>query len=143
MEAGTPLYLIDFGVESLPHETGLLEDRVYFKKGCYLGQEVVARMQSLGHPKQKLVALLLDRPTGAMGAPKAGDRVHLAEKADADAVGVVTSGAISPKMGGAAICFAQVRFAHTAPGTRLAVETDGGRAAGAVQSQLSFWKRGA
>ncbi|QYU66872.1 hypothetical protein J4558_18175 [Leptolyngbya sp. 15MV] len=46
IEAGTPLYNIDFGPDSLPHETGdhVLHDRVSFTKGCYLGQEIVARM---------------------------------------------------------------------------------------------------
>lgn len=57
IEAGTPLYLLDFGPDSLPGETSLLDDRVSFKKGCYLGQEVVARMNALGKPKKRLVAL--------------------------------------------------------------------------------------
>jgi folate-binding protein YgfZ len=57
VEAGLPLYRIDFGPDSLPHETGLLDQAVSFTKGCYLGQEVVARMQSLGHPRRVLAAL--------------------------------------------------------------------------------------
>lgn len=65
VEAGTALYNIDFGPTSLPHETGVLRDRVSFKKGCYLGQEVVARMESLGHPKQVLVCLLVEDPEPA------------------------------------------------------------------------------
>lgn len=57
IEAGTPLFLIDFDTESLPGETGLLDSRVSFTKGCYLGQEIVARMFNLGAPKRRIVAL--------------------------------------------------------------------------------------
>src|SRR5678815_1620503 len=57
IEAGRPLYNIDFGPDSLPHETGVLSDRVNFKKGCYLGQEIVARMESRGHSKRTLVGI--------------------------------------------------------------------------------------
>ena len=60
---------IDFGPENLPAETGVLEDRVNFKKGCYLGQEVVARMRE--GIKQRLVALRFDDdlPPGSDGLP--------------------------------------------------------------------------
>jgi len=57
IEAGTPLYHVDFGPDSLPHETSLLDEAVSFTKGCYLGQEVVARLHNLGHPKRMLVGL--------------------------------------------------------------------------------------
>ena len=61
IEAGTPLYNLDFGPTSLPHESAIVDQRVRFDKGCYLGQEVVARMQSLGHPTQRLVSLEIGR----------------------------------------------------------------------------------
>ncbi|MFG0260551.1 MAG: YgfZ/GcvT domain-containing protein, partial [Phycisphaerales bacterium JB041] len=48
IESGTPLYFLDFDEQTLPHETGVLRDRVSFTKGCYLGQEVVARMEARG-----------------------------------------------------------------------------------------------
>ncbi len=66
IEAGTPIYNIDFGPSTLPHETGdILRDRVSFTKGCYLGQEIVARMDALGNPKQKLVGMKIEDPEGA------------------------------------------------------------------------------
>ncbi len=61
LEAGTPLYNIDFGPDSLPAETGLLHSRVSFTKGCYLGQEIVARMHARGHPKHTLVPIRMQR----------------------------------------------------------------------------------
>lgn len=57
IEAGSPVFHVDFGPDSLPGETGIVSQAVSFKKGCYLGQEIVARMQNLGHPKKVLVGL--------------------------------------------------------------------------------------
>src|SRR5439155_17574914 len=104
IEAGWPIFNIDFGPDSLPHETGVLEDRVSFKKGCYLGQEVVARMQSLGHPKQRLVGLKAKEWTtsgGEEGVPEEGTRVYAQARGQEggqppEVVGAVTSSAASP-----------------------------------------------
>ena len=91
IEAGSPLFLVDFGRQALPHETGLLARRVNFKKGCYLGQEVVARMESLGKPKQRLVALRMQQDR----LPVSGAEVHEARDGG-EAVGRVTSSAPAP-----------------------------------------------
>ncbi|QQS08921.1 MAG: aminomethyl transferase family protein [Phycisphaerales bacterium] len=69
IEAGTPLYNIDFGPESLPNETGVLATRVSMTKGCYLGQEVVARMHARGAMKQTLVALKFPPPPPSPSLP--------------------------------------------------------------------------
>ena len=71
VEGGVPLYHVDFGPDSLPAETGLLDEAVSFTKGCYLGQEVVARMKSLGHPKKLLVGLRVEGDA----VPMAGSQV--------------------------------------------------------------------
>lgn len=79
IEAGTAMYNIDFGPDSLPAESGVISDRVSFTKGCYLGQEVVARMHSRGHPKQRLVAIKfearIDQESGLPRLPMAGTLV--------------------------------------------------------------------
>lgn len=145
IEAGVPVYHIDFGPESLPAETGVLRDRVSFTKGCYLGQEVVARMQSLGHPKQLLVGLRLGAPgrDGAEWQPGAGARVVLepAPGAEATAAGAITSSARSPMLGDAAIAFAAVRWEHARPGTRLMAEAPAGLTPAIVTETLAFWER--
>ncbi len=139
IEAGTPLYYLDFGPDSLPHETGVLHDRVSFRKGCYLGQEVVARMESLGQPKQRLVALRFDDAGDARETPQpvTGDAVF-AEGTSDKPIGAVTSSTISPMLGGVPVCFAMVRSAHAAPGARLTVEAGGARVTAAVQDGLAF-----
>lgn len=131
IEAGTPVYYIDFGPDSLPHETGVADDRVSFTKGCYLGQEVVARMHSRGGLKQRLVALRFPSvgaiPPGDPGPqPETGCAVLPADADDgAKPVGAVTSSTISPMLGGELIALAMVRSAHTEPGTKLMVQAIG------------------
>lgn len=130
IEAGTPLFRVDFGTDSLPHESGIVETRVSFTKGCYLGQEVVARMQSRGTSKKRLVALRLNgpdaKPGGVWRQPITGSRVFApAGLSEGDEpVGAVTSSAPSPMLGGEPVCFAAVKPAYAAPGSDVRVECD-------------------
>ncbi len=148
IEAGWPIYNIDFGPDSLPHETGVLDDRVSFKKGCYLGQEVVARMHSLGHPKQKLVGLkILDEERASRGEarlPETGAPIFATEGPVADkppeVVGAVTSSAISPMLAATPVALAMVKYKHIAAGTKLFVEAEGAVLPCVVQEGLAFWK---
>ncbi len=146
LEAGTTLYNLDYGPTSLPHETGpeTLASRVSFTKGCYLGQEVVARMQSLGHPKQRLVALDFTADGGASPQPVTGSLVFVSADLAQPPVGAVTSSAVSPMLGGRTICLAMVKFASSAAGTPLSVLTAPGSApvAATVRESLAFWRRG-
>lgn len=136
IEGGTPLFHIDFGADNLPHESGLLAKRVSFKKGCYLGQEVVARMESLGHPKQRLVALR----TADDLLPTAGSPVfeRSADGEPGNPVGAVTSSALSPMLGAAPIAFAMVKYAHSEPGAVLVSPAEGSRTDVTVQHTLVF-----
>ncbi len=141
IEAGTPLFMLDFGPTNLPAETGVLHDRVNFDKGCYLGQEVVARMHSLGKPKQVLVALKLqgDRARDDQGHARqtvTGAQVFLAGDAGGDVVGAVTSSTISPMLGASAICFAMVKTKHAEPGQKLTVAAEGEFVEAEVQPTL-------
>jgi folate-binding protein YgfZ len=51
---------LDTDHKTLPHEVGLIEPAVHLNKGCYRGQETVARIHNLGHPPRRLVFLHLD-----------------------------------------------------------------------------------
>jgi folate-binding protein YgfZ len=154
IEAGTPIFQIDFGSTNLAHESGVLHDRVSFKKGCYLGQEVVARMESLGRPKQVLVGL---RPTTDL-LPVAGAQVfaispnavetptEAANSGDmagsiGEQVGTVTSSTLAPMLGAVPIAFAMVRTTHSEPGTALLVNAEGGQCR-AIVGGLRSWPAG-
>ncbi len=123
IEGGSPLFMVDFGTASLPHETSLIESRVSFTKGCYLGQEVVARMQSLGKPKQVIVAFKASRDALPSGGAQVFTRRD--DGGIGDEVGVVTSSALSPMLGAAPIGLATIRVAHAAPGTVLVADAEG------------------
>lgn len=144
IESGVPLYNIDFGPDSLPHETGVLHDRVSFKKGCYLGQEVVARLEALGKPKQQLVALRID-PVPSPDEPHdprlpvAPAQLFAENDALGEVIGAVTSSSLSPMLGNAPIAFAQLRTKHAEPGTRLATSAQGAILHATVQPHLQFW----
>lgn len=136
IEAGEPWCHVDFGRESLPHESGVLRERVSFTKGCYLGQEIVARMESLGKPKQVVAAL---RIVGD-ALPSAGEQIFSLTEGGglAEQVGAVTSSTLSPMLGAVSIALSTVRTAHAAPGTILAVNAEGMTARAVVQPTLRF-----
>ena len=132
IEAGTPLMNIDFGSSSLPHETGVLRQRVSFTKGCYPGQEVVARMEHLGRPKQMLVGLRIQADV----LPVAGAPVYEHTGGDAGAggpIGEITSSTMSPMLGSAPIAFARLRTTHADEGMTVIVSDQESRALATVQ----------
>ena len=85
VEAGRPLYGVDFGDNNFPQETGLEEETVSYTKGCYLGQEVVARIHYRGGVNRHLRGLIFD---GDATDP-IGRAVHVAGRE----AGTVTSAA--------------------------------------------------
>jgi tRNA-modifying protein YgfZ len=141
IEAGSPLYYVDFGPDSLPAETGVLEDRVSFTKGCYLGQEVVARMHSRGHSKRRLVTLRSEpaamsvnasneheNPMHAIAQPVGGAPVFVAGadgQPSGEAVGTVTSSTIAPMLGASVLCFAAMKSDAIGDGKRFVVPAEG------------------
>jgi len=137
IESGTPIYHVDFGPDSLAHETGVIQEAVSFTKGCYLGQEVVARMESLGHPKRILAGVKL--PDERM--PVAGAQVFASdesgEAASTSVVGGVTSSTLSPMLGGQAIGFAVMKWGYHQPGTNIFVNCEGETVKGEI-SPLRF-----
>jgi folate-binding protein YgfZ len=135
LEAGSPAFRIDFGPTNLPHESGVLDSRVSFTKGCYPGQEVVARMQNLGKPKQRLVGLRIEGDL----LPVADAQVFAYAEGGSigDPVGVVTSSGLAPMLGAAPVAFAMVSSSSYAQGTRVLVNAEGEQAAATV-APLAF-----
>jgi len=73
--AGRARFGLDTDHRSIPHELGWIETAVHLNKGCYRGQETVARVHNLGHPPRRLVRLLLDGSENRL--PGHGDPVTL------------------------------------------------------------------
>ncbi|MFO0792109.1 MAG: glycine cleavage T C-terminal barrel domain-containing protein [Pirellulales bacterium] len=110
IEAGFPLFGIDFNEENLPQEVGRDKQAISFTKGCYLGQETVARIDALGHVNQRLVGVRFE----GSAVPAAGAELKRA----GGAVGRVTSAVLSPRLR-APLALAMVRREANEVGTRL------------------------
>jgi folate-binding protein YgfZ len=110
IEAAMPLYGRDITDENLPQEVGRDGQAISFKKGCYLGQETVARIDALGHVNRHLGLVRF----AGQEVPSPGETLS----ADDKPVGKVTSAAWSPQAG-APLALAYVRRGHEKPGSRL------------------------
>jgi tRNA-modifying protein YgfZ len=73
--ARVPRLGVDTDHRTIPHEVGWIETAVHLNKGCYRGQETVARVHNLGHPPRRLVFLDLDGSVDRL--PAHGDPVEL------------------------------------------------------------------
>ena len=112
IESGRPRHGLDLTDETIPQEAGLNERAVSFTKGCYVGQETVARLFYKGKPNRHLRGLRLSAPAAH------GDPVSLGERQ----VGEVGSACVSPVHG--PIALAVLRREAT-PGDSVEVGADG------------------
>lgn len=93
--AGRPLAQFEIDEKSLPHELDLLSTAVHLSKGCYRGQESVAKVHNLGHPPRRLTFLHLDGSEHSL--PDVGDEIKVAGQEKV--VGKITSAAQHFEMG--------------------------------------------
>lgn len=85
IRAGVPRLNFETDHKTIPHELGLIASSIHLNKGCYRGQETVARVYNLGRPPRRMVQLELDGSTNE--TPVIGDAVLWGEKV----IGRVTS----------------------------------------------------
>ena len=114
--AWRPRWSAEVDDRAIPHELDWLRTAVHLNKGCYRGQETVAKVHNLGHPPRRLVSLSLDGSESLL--PTAGAPVRVGD----DVVGVVTSAALHYEEG--PIALAIVRRSTPVEAT-LVVETEG------------------
>jgi folate-binding protein YgfZ len=112
IESGTPRFGSEMDTATMPAEAGIVERAVNFEKGCYIGQETVARLHYKGKPNRHLRGLRLSAPVGP------GATLSLGEKE----VGKLGSNCVSPAHG--TIGLAIVRR-EAEPGAELLVGEDG------------------
>ncbi|MDP4880353.1 MAG: tRNA-modifying protein YgfZ, partial [Opitutales bacterium] len=102
MVAGVPLVPVDIGTADMPGEGGMELDALSFTKGCYLGQEVVARMHNVGRPQRTLFAV-----SGEGAVPECPLPIYNSEK---KAVGELRS-AVASDGGWLGVAILKHRFA--------------------------------
>ncbi len=112
IESGAPRFGAEMGTATMPAEAGIVEDSISFTKGCYIGQETVARLHYKGRPNRHLRGLKLSAPADPGAALRLGEKE----------VGRLGSAAVSPAFG--AIGLAILRR-EAEPGAELAVGEDG------------------
>ena len=104
IRAWRPSQTSDVDERSIPHEFDWLRTSVHLTKGCYRGQETIAKVHNLGHPPRRLVLLHLDGSEGEL--PVAGALVHRQGEAGVEGarpVGRITRAALHHEWGGIAL----------------------------------------
>lgn len=110
IEALVPGFGVDFDTSNFVQEAAITARAVSFNKGCYLGQEVVCRLEMRGQVQKQLVGLAVPGAVPAMGAKVVSDGQE---------VGVVTSAA--PALGGGAVALAMVKRAAVEKSSALTI----------------------
>jgi folate-binding protein YgfZ len=135
IEAGIPKFGVDMDENTIPIEAGLESRAISYTKGCYIGQEVISRIHSLGHVNRHLCKLRLggvaagaDRgseldaqgprsaPAATTGLPGHGTKIQV----DGKDIGQVTSAVFSPRYG-SGLALGYVRREHAKPGTQVSI----------------------
>lgn len=107
VEAGIPRFGVEMDESTLPQEAGIEAEAISYSKGCYLGQEVIARIKSVGHVNRTLVRVKLSQTA------MRGDILSLNGKE----MGKLGSAVLSPSYG--EIGLAIIRREGSLPGTAL------------------------
>jgi tRNA-modifying protein YgfZ len=112
VEAGRPRFGAEMTAETMPAEAGIVEEAVSFTKGCYIGQEPVARLHYKGRPNRHLRGLRLS----------AGAAAGMRLRHEGRDVGLIGTACVSPALG--PIALAIVRR-EAAPGAVVEVGEQG------------------
>jgi len=129
IEAGLPRYGVD--VDETNVVTEALDDAVSYTKGCYIGQEIIARIKYRGHVAKKLSGLQFQHAANvAVGA--------VVRSADDKEIGKITSAVYSPQLGQTiALCY--LKYDYAAPATSVVVAAGDQQIVGTV-AELPFVK---
>ncbi|MBI5386733.1 MAG: aminomethyl transferase family protein [Verrucomicrobia bacterium] len=119
IEAGIPRFGQDMDDTNLPPECGLEARAISYTKGCYIGQEVIARLKSIGQVTKTLCGLKLDKDLKF--TPRRADRLYRGDRE----IGYVTSFLVSPTLN-ANVALAYVRREHGQLGIGLVLRAADG-----------------
>jgi folate-binding protein YgfZ len=128
LEAGLPRYDIDMDDTNVVSETSL-DDAISFTKGCYLGQEIIARIKYRGHVAKRLSGLIFDGTVSI-------DPGAVINSVDGKEIGRITSVTFSPRLN-RTIALAYLKYDYLAPGTVVKV-TAGALELSATVVELPF-----
>lgn len=137
VEAGIPKYGAELDPRVIALEANIGPTHISLTKGCYVGQEIMARIEARGHTNRALTGLLVI----GEALPQPEDRLFALEEGGARETGRVTSViACSPAVQKQPVALGYVRHEHREPGTMLEARGDGRRVPVQV-STLPFYRR--
>lgn len=138
IEAGIPLMGVDMDSDRLFPETGLEQQAVSYTKGCYLGQETVARVKTYGAVQRALTGLVLDGDVEAL--PAVGNVIKLSDhELNQKEIGTYSSACYSPTLQ-KTIVMAYLDKAHRVPGQQMSLQWAVGKTVLATVTMLPFYK---
>ena len=123
IEAGIPHYGKDMDETNVVTEAGL-DDSVSYTKGCYIGQEIIARIKYRGHVAKKLSGLIFEHAAKLEGGMKI-------KSSDDKEIGRLTSATYSPHLG-RTIALGYLKYDYLTPGTEVKVVSADGELAARV-----------
>jgi folate-binding protein YgfZ len=123
IDAGFPMYGIDLSEDDLAQEAARTDRAISFTKGCYLGQEPIARIDALGHVNRELRVVVLK------GAAPGPAPLKVVEASTRNDLGKLTS--IGRLPGHATVALGMLKVSAT-PGSQVTVVTEAGDALGEV-----------
>lgn len=115
IEHGIPLYGVDMDETTIVSELGI-DELISYNKGCYIGQEIIARIHFRGHIAKQLTGLVLSEPSVVADGLIAQEL----KSPEGKNAGKITSSTFSPKLG-KTIALAYVRYEFLAEGTELKI----------------------
>ncbi len=118
IEAGIPVYGKDMDETTIPLECNLGETHVSENKGCYVGQEIIARISSRGHTNRALTGFFVEHAE----LPERGDKIYPVDGDATREVGWITSATHSPSLK-RSIALGYLRHEYREPGTVLRTGT--------------------
>lgn len=130
VEAGIPLYGVDMDESNIPIEAGLW-DALDFEKGCYVGQEVVARIKWRGHVNWHLVGFEIEGEV----VPNVGDEIFSDERK----IGRITSSILSPTSN-KPLSLGYIRREFKEVGTEVSIKNPDESLVGAKVKELPFYR---
>lgn len=134
IEAGTPLYSVDMDESTIPIEANL-DKAISYDKGCYIGQETIARIKFRGHVNRNLTGFYINEGD----VPEKGDRIFKVSQDIEHNVGEITSACFSPTLN-RPIALGYIRIEHNEPGEVVYIERRSQRFTATV-TRLPFYQR--
>lgn len=121
IEAGIPLYSVDLDEDTIPIEASL-DHAISYTKGCYVGQETIARIKFKGHVNRTLTGFFIQSGTELNSVPNKGDRIYTATEGAEHHIGIITSACLSPTLN-KSIAIGYVRIGYNEPGTQVHIDS--------------------